>query len=383
MNSLRNILVCVSTLSLLVGCGDSSPAADASVDRAGDASVDAPAADAPAADAPAADAPAADAPAADAPAADGSTGNGLRFLARFNLMQGQLPEGIAIRDGYAYLGFAPTGQVMRVDAMGNATMYGQVPIPPSMTAMPNGYLLGLAFDRAGNLYAAAPSFSMGFMAGVYRMGPMGGMATLFARDTMGRMNFPNGIDFDAMGNLFVTDSGSGSVFKISPDGMTVSQWVTNMLLTGIPGGNPCGPGAGFPIGANGIVVDAMGGNVYVTNTDRATLVRIPITMTGAAGTPTVIVAQDCQRLAGADGLTRGPDGALYIAANSANRIVRVGIDGMNPTVLEMSPLLDSPASIAFGPLSGASTMFITNAAFNTAQSMPAMARPGLLVRPAM
>src|SRR5207244_4152107 len=134
--------------------------------------------------------------------------------------------------------------------------------------------------RAGTLYAAAATFGATFQAGLYRFPAGGGMATLFARDTMGRMNFPNGIDFDASGSFFVTDSGSGSVFKISSDGMTVTQWVTDATLRG--GGTMCGPGAGFPIGANGIVVDATGMNVYVTNTDQATMVRIPIASGGMA-----------------------------------------------------------------------------------------------------
>ncbi len=368
----------------LVGCSDSSPTPtpDAAVDAPADTAADAPADTSADASADVTSDASADASAdatADA-ASDGGMGS-LRFLTQFNAAMGQLPEGVAFRDGVAYVGFAPTGQILRVDATGATTMFGQVPIPPSMNpTMPNGYLLGLAFDRTGNLYAAAPTFGAAFMAGVYRLPPAGGMATLFARDAMGRMNFPNGIDFDATGNLFVTDSGSGSVFKISPDGMTVTQWVTDMTLQGVMGANPCGPGAGFPIGANGIVVDSMGNNVYVTNTDRATLLRIPIGAGGAAGTPTVLVAQDCTRLAGADGLTRGPDGALYIAANAANAIARVSLDGMSVSVLESRGLLDSPASIAFGTLMGAGTMFITNAAFTSAQTPGATPRPGLIAR---
>ncbi len=172
-------------------------------------------------------------------------------------------------------------------------------------------------------------------------------------------------------------------FRVSADGATVTQWVTDASLTGVTGANPCGPGAGFPIGANGIVVDAAGSNVYVTNTDRATVLRIPIGAGGAAGAPAVIVAQDCARLAGADGLTRGPDGALYVAANAANAITRVSLDGAQVSALERGGVLESPASIAFGARMSAPTMFITNAAFTTAQTPGATAHPGLLVRPAM
>jgi sugar lactone lactonase YvrE len=377
----RSLGLTASMFALAMGCGNPNP--NPTTDAATDAMTDAmtnPPTDA------AADV---STPPADA-AVDGSTpppgdaaadaGAGLRVLTSFNAMMGQLAEGIAVRDNALYVGFAPTGQIVRIDAAGMATPFAQVPIPPSMAA-PNGFLLGLIFDRAGNLYAAAPSFSPMFQAGVYRVSSAGGMATLFARDTMGRMNFPNGMDFDATGNLYVTDSGSGSVFRISPDGMTVTQWAQSPVLTGVMGANPCGPGAGFPIGANGLTFDAMGMNAYVTNTDRATVVRIPVGAGGVAGTPAVLVAQNCEALAGADGLTRGPDGALYATANAAPAITRIAVDG-TVSVLERGGLLDSPASIAFGTLGGAARMFITNAAFTSAQTPGGMPRPGVLVRSA-
>lgn len=312
-------------------------------------------------------------------------GAGLRFVTPFNAMMGQLPEGVAFRDGMVYVGFAPTGQILRVDPVtGMSTMFGQVPIPPSMNpAMPNGYALGLAFDTMGNLYVAAPSFGAAFQAGVYRIAPAGGTATRFATDAM--MRFPNAIEFDAMGNLYVSDSGTGAIFRISPDGMTVRPWVTHMLLQGFDRADgsmpPCGPGAGFPIGVNGIVYDRAGMNVYAVNTDRATVLRIPVMADGSAGTPAVLVAQDCARLGGADGLTRGPDGALYVASNAANSITRLSTDGMNVTALESGAPLDSPASLVFGAVGGRSTLFITNAAFTSASTPGGMPRPGLLARP--
>ena len=383
MNALRRPLgLAASLVAFAMGCGDSAPsAADAA---ATDASADTVLADA-ATDA-SADTVLADAAtdtASDAATDTATTGGGLRFLAQLNAGMGQLAEGIAVRDNAIYVGLAPTGQILRIDASGNATPFAQVPIPSSTNpAAPNGYLLGLAFDRAGNLYAAAPSFGMAFQPGIYRVAATGGTATLFARDTMGRMNFPNSIDFDAVGNLYVTDSASGSVFRVSPDGMTVTQWVTSPLLTGVMGPNPCSVGAGFPLGANGIAYDAAGMSVYVSNTDRATVVRIPVAADGAAGVPTVLAPQNCAVLAGADGLARGPDGALYIASNVANVIARVSLDGSSVTALERGGILDSPASIAFGSLGGSPSMYITNAAFTSAQTPGATPRPGVLVRTA-
>jgi hypothetical protein len=311
----------------------------------------------------------------DAGTPDGGAAS-LRFLARFDPAMGQLAEGIALRDGNAYVGFAPTGQIVRVSAAGVVTPFAQVPIPPSTTPMPNGFLLGLAFDATGNLYAAGASFSPMFMPGVYRVGPAGGMATLFASNAS--MRFPNGIDFDATGNLYVTDSAEGAVFKISSNGMTVTNWVSDASLRG--GSPSCGAGNGFAIGANGIVVDAPGMNVYVANTDRASIVRVPMMAGGGAGTPVVLVPTDCMRLAGADGLTRGTDGALYATANSSNAITRIALDGTSVTAQNMGGILQSPASLVFGTLAGTPTLFITNAAFTAAQTPGGMPSPGLIVR---
>ncbi len=384
--STRITCLTVSLVALAIGCSDSTPnpTTDAATDSAtpSDAVTDSATDSATPSDA-VTDSATDSATPSDAVTDSGTAGDagsGVRVFTALSAMIGQLPEGIAARDNALYVGLAPTGQILRIDATGTATPFAQVPIPPSMNpASPNGYLLGLIFDRAGNLYAAAPSFSATFQAGIYRVASTGGMATLFARDTMGRMNFPNGMDFDASGNLYVTDSASGSVLRVSPDGMTVTPWVQSPLLTGVMGTTPCGPGVGFPIGANGIVFDSAGMNAYVTNSNRATVVRIPVAAGGAAGTPAVLVAENCAALAGADGLARGPDGALYATA-SVPTLTRVALDG-TVTVLERGGLLDSPASIAFATLGGSPAMYITNSAFSSAQTPGATPRAGVLVRP--
>src|SRR5262249_14551324 len=159
------------------------------------------------------------------------------------------------------------------------------------------------------------------------------------------MVFPNGLAFDASGKLFVTDSAAGALFRVSPDG-TVDKWVTSELLAGNK--DACGPGKGvgvpFNIGANGIVrkADAF----YVTNTDKATVVRVRIRADGTAGTPEVFAGPDCDALGGADGLTVDPQGNLLVADNHLNKIVRIDGAGHVAPAIEGSPL-DFPASLAF------------------------------------
>ena len=90
----------------------------------------------------------------------------------FQPAQGQLPEGLAVRDGTRYVGFAPGAAVVAVDPHGVVTPYATV---PSTAGGSKGYTLGLAFDPAGQLYVAQASFDPSVVPGIFRV-PVGGGA---------------------------------------------------------------------------------------------------------------------------------------------------------------------------------------------------------------
>jgi len=286
-------------------------------------------------------------------------------ISSFDAKQGSLPEGLAVRDGKAYVGLAPTGAVLQVDLKtGSSTPFSSLPTP-----VPNkGFMTGLAFGKDGKLFAALVSFVPEVQAGIYLVGSAGQPATLFAKHP--QMAFPNGIVADSTGSLFVTDSAAGAVFRISQSG-EVEQWASGELLRGNK--DYCGPGKGvgvpFDIGANGIALkDAA---IYVTNTDKASIARIPIQEGGKAGEIQTFVASDCAKLGGADGLTIDPDGNFIVADNHLNKIVRVDAGGAISTVVENGSL-DFPASLAFE----GRTLYATNFAFLSASTDKA--RPGLI-----
>jgi len=256
----------------------------------------------------------------------------LQRVASFDPAQGQLPEGIAVVGDAAYVGFAPTGVVARVDlATGASQPWGTLPAP----VPGKGFLTGLA-ARGGEILAALVSFVPEVQAGVYRIPAAGGDAALLASSPA--MPFPNAIvpDGDA---LFVTDSGTGAVFRIA--GGVATPWAQDALLAGQP--DACGPGtgAGFPIGANGLVVEPDA--LYAVNTDKATLIRIPRNADGSAGAPAVLAGPDCAGLGGADGLVRDGDGFL-VAVNRQDQIARVTSAGA-VSVYATGDALDFPASL--------------------------------------
>lgn len=298
------------------------------------------------------------------------------FVAMLNANVGQLPEGLAMNAAgdTAYVGLAPTGQVIQIKvADGTVTPFGNVPPPPPM----KGFALGVQIDTTGNLFVAVASFDAAYQPGIYKIPAAGGAATLFAKDPA--MTFPNGLVFDATGNLFVTDSGAGAIFKITPAGV-VTNWLTNPLITGDKAAK-CSSGLGFALGANGIVQS--GKDFYVTNTDKASMAKIAINADGTAGAVTDFVKTDCMAFGGPDGLSVDADGTFLVASNGINSITRVGKDGKVTLVVakSLTAPLDAPAStwIVNAGKAG-STLFITNSGLPTflAGKMP---KPGLLKLP--
>jgi sugar lactone lactonase YvrE len=142
--------------------------------------------------------------------------------------------------------------------------------------------------------------------------------------------FANSLAFDSRGNLYVTESYSGSpgaydlggIWRI-PRGGEAALWLRDPLLTGIGY-------LGFPIGANGVAYYHR--DLYVANTDKGLVVRIPLLEDGSAGPPTVW--KTLQAVAGLppvqspfpvmpDGLALDVHGNVYVAVVSRNAVVRV------------------------------------------------------------
>ena len=288
-------------------------------------------------------------------------------VVNFDPKKGQLPEGLTVNNKDIFVAWAPIGQVAKIDKNTlTVSKYGSWPtIPPN-----KGFMLGLNFDKQGHLYGAIASLSPQLKSGVYRLSPGGATnATLFAKHQ--NMTFPNDLLFDKKGQLFVSDSSSGTLFIVQPNGNVV-KWLTDPLLKGDR--NFCPP-AQLPvnIGANGIAFDKNGTSLFVTNTDRASIIRVPIMKDGSAGKPDLFVGPDCKNLNGADGIVLDKNsGSFIVAVNKLNKIVRVSMD-KKITILESGGgILDFPASVKIdNATSGQTTpqqqiLYITNFGFISA-----------------
>jgi len=125
---------------------------------------------------------------------------------------------------------------------------------------------------------------------------------------------PNVLIFDDAGNVYISDSFQGIIWRTGPNGaITPANWASGDALktTGVP-----------PFGANGMAFNRERSAMFVANTGNDTVVKIPVTA-GAAGTPAVFV----NSVNGADGLIMDDDDNLWVAANQADEIVIIDPSG--------------------------------------------------------
>jgi sugar lactone lactonase YvrE len=148
---------------------------------------------------------------------------------------------------------------------------------------------------------------------VLRVDPASGASNVFAI-IPGAGAGPNVLTFDDAGNVYISDSFQGTIWRTGPQGGAVTAWVVSPLLatSGVP-----------PFGANGLAFNRNRSALCVANTGNDSVVRIPVLAGGAAGTPEVFV----NSINGADGLIIDESDNLWVAANQADEIVVVNPSG--------------------------------------------------------
>ncbi|MBZ0301776.1 MAG: SMP-30/gluconolactonase/LRE family protein [Anaerolineae bacterium] len=241
------------------------------------------------------------------------------------------PEGMAWGpDGKAYAG-GEAGQIYRIDLEADTCQ---------VFANTGGFVLGLAHDAAGNVFACDQG-----LRSVVRATPDGTVTTYSSGHAEQRMRVPNYPVFDRAGNLYVSDSGdwgagNGWIWRIAPGG-DAEIWDTQA--------------SGF---TNGMCLGPDGQSLYVVESTPPLISRIPIQADGSAGSREVVV--ELPRTV-PDGVAFDADGSLYISLYNPNIIYRYDPGGPLTVLYDdwEQLMLIAPTNIAFGG-SDLKTLLIAN-----------------------
>lgn len=265
---------------------------------------------------------------------------------------GSLPEGLAV---------APNGDVYVATFDGSKKIFvfnenGGLLRTLTVNAS-SGFLLGVGFHPHTGAFLVI-DFGLGK---VLNVNPQTGAASDFITTTLGGQPNTglNGLTFDSAGNVYVSDSFTGAIWKSGASGAQglTTPWVKHALLSTT--GDP-------PFGANGLGFNKAQNILFVANTGNDTIVQIPVSG-GTPGTPAIFV----NSINGADGLVIDSDDNLWVAANQSDEIVVVDKTGKVIAKLgDFEGLVNDgtpkgllfPASPAFSR--DKKTLFVTNLALD-------------------
>jgi sugar lactone lactonase YvrE len=244
------------------------------------------------------------------------------------------PWGVVVdSSGNLYIGDTFNNQIIKIDALGNASVLAVTGLSPAMS-----HPTALALDSAGNLYVADSNRNRILKVdrnGAATVVSMSGL-TLFS---------PEGLAFDPAGNLYVSDSGNDRIIKIPAAGTAAVFNITGLgtplfQSTGVgtdsagnlyiaDGGNSrivmvTPGGAGSAVAFSGlstslnipfaVSIDRLG-NLFVADAFNDRIVeRLPGGASFALSTGTV-------SLTSPRGVVVDPNGNLYITSTFSNQIV--------------------------------------------------------------
>ena len=283
---------------------------------------------------------------------------------------GNYPEGIAVgKRGTIYLGNRRddgehyVSEILAIARDGSVSTVAELAELERDGDPGDDGVLGLAIDSRGTVFAAVVSPDPA-VHGVWRITCNGSRRERLAGSE--GMTFPNALTFDARGNLYVTDSFGGAVWRFPlvdtrrhPAYRTGRPWAEHELLA-----PAVDDPLGFPLpGANGIGFDRPN-RLYVANTEKGLVAQVPINRDGSAGEAVAVATG----LATADGLAVDARGGVHVV------IPGHAILGTSPLVL-VDPRtgnttagvapdewgeFDVPLSLAFGTGRHRTSIFATN-----------------------
>jgi len=268
------------------------------------------------------------------------------------------PEGVCVDSkNNLYASITYTGEVVLLKDDGSHEHIAWV---PSKEESGQGQLIGMDVDAQDNIYIAYLQFSkyIGHGAdlfnkhhpacndvrvtrsGVYKIDAKTREVTPVATKADGwPFCFPDDVDIDKAGNMYLTDLTYSGIWKISPDGK-VTMWSDDPLL------NPTDPIS--TMGVNVCVLDKEEKNIYAaTTTVTGRIVKIPINEDGSAGKAELFSTSHSPF----DGIEIDDEGYIYASEPVINQIIVLSPQGGGPwsltprKIIASGPPLQGPTSL--------------------------------------
>jgi|SRR5579862_7256199 len=237
------------------------------------------------------------------------------------------PEGLAIDpDGNLYAASnsdaaTTVGYVCVINNKGELVDEIAVPAGPGATAVG---LLGELWED-GQLYVLDQADDVQPHGRILKINPRTHAVTTIAAG----LAFPNGMAEDRHGNIYVTDSFLGTIYRFSEESSDVDLWFKSDALLS--------HNSAQPVGANDLALDADEHFLYVDNAGDRRVFRIPIDEDGnpdaiqlfadGATLDKKLHLPSPTALYFADGMQFDVRGNLYVMANIANEVDVFDRDG--------------------------------------------------------
>jgi hypothetical protein len=246
------------------------------------------------------------------------------------LPKGTFLENIAAdRTGTLFVNSHLDGTVYRIDPAGRRSEWAKV----------DGTIAGIALNPDGS--ALVSGWIKGVDPAVFTIDPKGKSALLMR---LPGAQFPNGVVRLSEGRYLIADSYRGVIWDVDSGKKAASVWLEHESLTRADASNPTP-------GANGVKV--FGGALYVSNTVRRLLIRVPI-VNGTAGSP-----QTLMKDIGLDDFDFDDDGVLYGTTHVYNSVVRVAPNGDLSVIAGlMQGMAGSTAAVVVKARDGKAKLFV-------------------------
>lgn len=241
-------------------------------------------------------------------------------------------EGVTVRefaalpddDAYpAAVAAAPDGRVVTASYKTGA-IYAISPDGQQVTELPGsrdaiGAAAGLGFAPDGSLlivdHLDADVRTSGGL--VKRLTPDGRFADFASINDERGFILPHEITFDAQGNVYISDRGRDEVWRFNPDGSGGVAWWESPVEAGNQRGYD----------PTGLAYDPMQDAIIITDGSQDIIYRVSV---ASADTELLYRHTTQADLPGFDGVTVTPEGVIYVAALSTNRVFRLDSGSLVP-----------------------------------------------------